>query len=159
MKYTSLIRKILTDKLFESLHNENDTNETGKCLLSEPGEVPDDGGEVESDDDETEQGGPESYPESHGEVVDLIVFTEVHQDLLEDEDRPGTAEDRERLASEHAEHPACYEVTQEGLQDALAPLRDVAEKPPEGDGLGHGGQVDVDDGGERLQLQSETGEL
>ena len=103
----------LTEQFLEGLNDENDSNESSKGLLSEPGEVSDDGGEVEGHDDETEQGGPESYPESHGEVVDFIIFTEVNQDLLEDEDRSGAAEDSERLTSKHAEHPAGYEVTQE----------------------------------------------
>ena len=150
---------ILTEKFLEGFNDENNSNQSSESLLGEPGEVTDDGGEVESHDDETEQSGPQSYPESHGEVVDFIIFTEVDQDLLEDEDRSGAAEDSERLTSKHAEHPAGYEVTQERLQDALPTLGDVAEKPSEGDGLGDGGQVDVDDGGERLQLQSETAEL
>ena len=81
------------------------------------------------------------------------------QDLLEDEDGAGAAEDGERLTSKHAEHPARYEVTQEGLQHALATLSDVAEKTSEGDGLGDGRQVDVDDGGQRLEVKGETAEL
>ena len=153
------IKSELTEQFLEGFNDENDSNQSGEGLLSEPGEVSDDGGQVESHDDETEQGGPESYPESHGEVVDFIVFTEVDQDLLEDEDGAGAAEDGERLASEHAEHPARYEVTQEGLQHALAALSDVAEKTSEGDGLGDGRQVDVDDGGQRLEVKGETAEL
>ena len=101
---------ILTEKFLEGFNDENNSNQSSESLLGEPGEVTDDGGEVESDDDETEQGGPESYPESHGEVVDFIIFTEVYEDLLEDEDRTSAAEDSERLASKHAEHPASYEV-------------------------------------------------
>ena len=96
----------LTEKFLEGFNDENDSDQSSEGLLSEPGEVPDDGGEVEGYDDETEQGGPESYPESHGEVVDFIIFTEVDEDLLEDEDRSSAAEDSERLPSEHAEHPA-----------------------------------------------------
>ena len=103
----------LTEKFLEGFNDENDSDQSSEGLLREPGEVPHDGREVESDDDETEQGGPESDPESHGEVVDFIIFTEVDEDLLEDEDRSGAAEDSEWLTSKHAEHPAGNEMAQE----------------------------------------------
>ena len=103
----------LTEKFLEGFNDENDSDQSSEGLLREPGEVPHDGREVESDDDETEQGGPESDPESHSEVVDFIIFTEVDEDLLEDEDRSGAAEDSERLTSKHAEHPAGNEMAQE----------------------------------------------
>ena len=109
----------LTEQFLEGLNDENDSNESSECLLSEPGEVSDDGGQVESHDDETEQGGPESYPESHGEVVDFIVFTEVDQDLLEDEDGAGAAEDSERLPGQQTEDSPGQQVTHEGLQHTL----------------------------------------
>ena len=38
------------------------------------------------------------------------------------------------------------------LQDALLALRDVSQEPAERDGLGDRGQVDVDDGGHRLNV-------
>ena len=145
MSFIFQVRFQLTEEFLQGFHDENDSHQSSEGLLSEPGEVSHDGREVQSDDDETEQGGPQSYPESHGEVVDFIIFTEVYEDLLEDEDRTSAAEDSERLASKHAEHPASYEVAEERLQDALPALSDVAEKPSEGDGLGDGGQIDVDD--------------
>lgn len=43
--------------------------------------------------------------------------------------------------------------SQERLQHALQPVRDVAEEAAEGDGLGDGGQIDVDDGGQRLDVE------
>ena len=68
-----ILRKTLTDKLFESLHNENDTNETGKCLLSEPGEVPDNGGAIKSSDNDTEECRPQSNPKPHSKIEDVIL--------------------------------------------------------------------------------------
>ena len=47
-------------------------------------------------------------------------MTEVHQDLLEDEDWPGAAQHGQGLAREQAEHAARQQVAQEGLQHSLA---------------------------------------
>ena len=139
-----------TEQFLDGLYDENETDKSGKGFLSESGEVSDDSGKVESNDDEAEQGGPQSDPESHGEVVDLEVMTEVHEDLLEDEDWASTAEYRERLPSEETEHSASNEVTQERLQHSLETFSDVAEEAPESDSFCDGGEVDVDDRGESL---------
>ena len=117
--FTFQVRSQLTEQFLQGFHDENDSHQSSEGLLSEPGEVSHDGREVQSDDDETEQGGPQSYPESHGEVVDFIIFTEVYEDLLEDEDGASAAEYCERLTSEQTEHSTGYEVTKERLEDSL----------------------------------------
>ena len=110
---------LLTEQFLDRLHDEDDADKSGKSLFCEPRKVSDDGGKVQGHDDQAEQGGPQTYPESHREVVDLEVVTEVDEDLLEDEDGSGTAEDSERLTSEQTEHSSGYEVTKEGLEDSL----------------------------------------
>ena len=69
----------------------------------------------------------------------VIIFAEVNEDLLEDKDGSGAAEDGERLASEEAEDAAGDAVAEKRLQDALLATGDVAQKAAERDGLGDGG--------------------
>ena len=69
----------------------------------------------------------------------VIIFAEVNEDLLEDEDGPGAAEDGEGLASEEAEDAAGDAVAEKRLEDALLAAGDVAQKAAECDGLGDGG--------------------
>ena len=64
---------------------------------------PDDGWAIHSHDDDAEQGGPESDPEADGEVGHPVGEAEVHQDLLEDEDRASTSQDCEGLTRKQAE--------------------------------------------------------
>ena len=59
----------------------------------------------------------------------------VDEYLLKDEYGSRTPEHRERLAAKEAEDAPGEGVRQEGLQDALLPVRDVAEKTAESDGL------------------------
>ncbi len=49
-------------------------------------------------------------------------------------------------------------MTQKRLQDTLHSISDITEKSPESDGLGDGGQVDVDDGRNGLDSQG-VGEI
>ena len=53
--------------------------------------------------DDAEERGPESDPEPGGEIVPLRSLAVRHQDLLEDEDGAGAAEDRERLPGQQTE--------------------------------------------------------
>ena len=69
----------------------------------------------------------------------VIIFAEVNEDLLEDKDRPGAAEDGEGLSSEEAEDAAGDAVAEKRLEDALLAAGDVAQKAAECDGLGDGG--------------------
>ena len=81
--------------------------------------VPDYRWPIHGHDDDAEQWGPESYPEPGGEIVPPGSLAVRHQDLLEDEDGPGAAEDSERLPGQQAEHSPGKEVTHEGLQHTL----------------------------------------
>ena len=74
---------------------------------------PDYGRAIHSHDDDAEEGGPEPDPEPDGEVGHPVGEAEVHQDLLEDEDGPGAAQDGEGLPGEQAEHAPGQQMTQE----------------------------------------------
>ena len=77
---------------------------------------------IHSHDDDAEQGGPESNPEPGGEVVPLCRLAVGHEDLLEDEDGAGAAEDSEGLPGQQTEDSPGQQVTHEGLQHALGEI-------------------------------------
>ena len=86
---------------------------------------PDYGWSIHGHDDDAEEGGPESYPEPGGEVIPLGRLAVRHEDLLEDEDGAGAAEDSERLPGQQTEDSPGQQVTHEGLQHALGEILQI----------------------------------
>ena len=114
-------------------------NENWRKLEFKSNSQPDNGRAVHGHDDDAEEGGPESDPEPRGEIVPLRAEAVVHQDLLEDEDGSGAAEDSERLSGKQTEHPPGQEVPHEGLQHSLQAVSDVPQEPTKRYRLRHGG--------------------
>lgn len=61
------------EQLLEGLHDEDDGDQRGEAFLSEPGDVLDEGTQVEDHDEEYEPGGPETDPYTRRHEVPTII--------------------------------------------------------------------------------------
>ena len=64
-------------KSIKSIDNENDGNESGEALLSEPGDVADIGADIESHNDQKDDGNPPADPDSEGKILPAHSLAEV----------------------------------------------------------------------------------
>ena len=131
----------LTEEFLQRFYNEDNSYERGESFFCEAGKIsanctncncsqmqrcftsllPHDGGQVEGYNQEAEECRPQPNPEPHGQVVDLEIFTKMHQNFLEDENRSGAAEHGERLSAEQTEDPAGEQVSEKRLEHSLQP--------------------------------------
>ena len=108
--------------------------------------APDYSGTIDSNNDNAEEGAPQSNPESGGQIIETVRVTKVHQDFLKDENRTCAAKDSEGLAGKQTEDTTSKKMTKEGLQHTLETVGDVTKEATKGDGLSDSCQVNVDNG-------------